>query len=204
VSLSVDGQEVPKVFLADDLFDSDYFTTFQPSAIATINGRDATSYLLQFAALNSQGTLESNSDWNQLVLSAAQDIQGFFNVFSGGATFYPGDNITFTLENGTSFTENFLAVYDSPGPTGPLETGGDFYNFFVLGFYPASFNPDDGDDSTDDSSTDDTSDDSSTSTDNSTITGWDNSAYPTVPDVAQEDLGTFGDGVVSGELLCLL
>ncbi|KAM3070136.1 hypothetical protein ACMFMG_003829 [Clarireedia jacksonii] len=201
VSLSVDGQEVPKVFLADDLFDSNYFTSFQPSAIASINGIDATSYLLTFASWNSQGTLESHADWNQLVLSAAQDIQGFFNVFSGGATFYPGDNITFTLENGTSFTERYLAIYDSPGPTGPLETGGDFYNFFVLGFYPASFNPDDGDESTDDSATDDSADDSSTTTENSTVTGWDNAAYPSVPDVAQEDLGTFGEGVVSGYFL---
>ena len=67
------------------------------------------------------------------MLSAALDIQAYFDVFSGGATFYPGDTITFVLENGTSITDNFLAVYNSPGPTGPLETGGDFYNFFVLG-----------------------------------------------------------------------
>ncbi|KAF7956395.1 hypothetical protein EAE96_003736 [Botrytis aclada] len=204
VSLSLDGQQIPKVYLADDLFDSDYFTTFQPSAIKSINGRDATTYLLDFASVNSVGTLEDHSDWNQLMLSAAQDIQGYFNSFSGGATFYPGDNITFLLENGTSWTEKYLAIYDTPGPTGPLQTGGDFYNFFVLGFYPASYDP--YTDDSDNDSEDDSSDDSSTAVSSTTSaiptpTGWDSPAYPEIPDVAQEDLGTYGDGVVSGYFL---
>ena len=201
VSLSLDGQQIPKVYLADDLFDSDYFTTFQPSAIKSINGRDATTYLLDFASVNSVGTLEDHSDWNQLMLSAAQDIQGYFNTFSGGATFYPGNNITFLLENGTSWTENYLAIYDTPGPTGPLQTGGDFYNFFVLGFYPASYDPytDDSDDDSEDSSSDNSSTAvTSTTSATPTLTGWESPAYPEIPDVAQEDLGTYGDGVVSG------
>ncbi|RAL60673.1 hypothetical protein DID88_009991 [Monilinia fructigena] len=176
--------------------------------IKLINGKDATTYLSEFASVNSAGTLEAHADWNQLMLSAAQDIQGFFDVFSGGATFYPGDNITFLLENGTSWTENYLAIYNSPGPTGPLQTGGDFYNFFVLGFYPASYDPDE--DSLEDDSSDDFSIESITSLDTdvatSTIpnpipTGWNNTAYPEIPDIAQEDLGTFGDGVVSGYFL---
>ncbi|QSZ33423.1 hypothetical protein DSL72_004991 [Monilinia vaccinii-corymbosi] len=208
VSLSLDGQQAPKVYLADDLFDSAFFTTFQPSAIKSINGKDATTYLSEFASVNSAGTLEAHADWNQLMLSAAQDIQGFFNVFSGGATFYPGDNITFVLDNGTSWTENYLAIYESPGPTGPLQTGGDFYNFFVLGFYPASYDPDDdslGDDSSDGSSIGSTTS-SYTATATSTSstpsqTGWNNTAYPEIPGVAQEDLGTFGHGVVSGYFL---
>ncbi|APA13907.1 hypothetical protein sscle_12g086770 [Sclerotinia sclerotiorum 1980 UF-70] len=208
VSLSLDGQKIPKIYLADDLFDSEYFTIFQPSAIKSINGRDATAYLSDFASVNSAGTLEPHADWNQLMLSAAQDIQGFFNVFSGGATFYPGDDITFVLENGTSWTENFLAVYDSPGPTGPLQTGGDFYNFFVLGFYPASYDPDESEDDSDDDSSDDSSILSATASSTAAVssisptpTGWVNDAYPGIPDVAQEGLGTFGDGVVSGYFL---
>lgn len=39
-------------------------------------------------------------------------------------------------------TAPFLGVYYSQGPTGPLQTGGDFFNFFVLGFYPDSYDPD--------------------------------------------------------------
>ena len=64
--------------------------------------------------------------------SPALDVQGYYSIFAGLGTFFPGETITFVLENGTQVgPENFIAVYNSPGPTGPLETGGDFYNFFV-------------------------------------------------------------------------
>ncbi|KAI9767093.1 MAG: hypothetical protein M1840_005882 [Geoglossum simile] len=211
VSLSLDGLQIPKVYLAEDLFDSSYFTTYQPSAIASINGEDATTYLTRFASKNSVGTLELHADWNQLMLNAAQDIQGFFNVFSGGATFYPGDTITFTLENGTEISDYYLAIYNSPGPTGPLETGGDFYNFFVLGFYPASFDlesigdPTDSSDSPSiDPSSTPTATDTATATSTvaqSTPSSWNSTAYPDVPDVAQADLGTYGGGSISGYFL---
>jgi hypothetical protein len=193
-----------------DLFESSYFTTYQPSAIASINDVDTITYLTEFASKNSYGTLEPHADWNQLMLSPALDIQGFFDVFSGGATFYPGDTITFKLENGTEISDYYQAIYNSPGPTGPLETGGDFYNFFVLGFYPASFNPDDDDDDTSDSSASSSAAASSTpasaatstSVSSATLTtsalSWDNSAYPETPDVAQPDLGIYGGGYISG------
>ena len=142
VSLSIDGVQIPKVYLAVDLVASNSFTSYTPSAIASINGIDATTYLTEFASNNSYGTLEPHADWNQLMLSAAQDTQGIASVFNGGATFYPGDTITFHLENGTEIVDTWLAVYYSQGNTGPLQTGGDFYNFFVLGFYPESYDPD--------------------------------------------------------------
>jgi hypothetical protein len=135
------------------------------------------------------------------MLSAALDIQAYFDVFSGGATFYPGDTITFVLENGTSIADNFLAVYNSPGPTGPLETGGDFYNFFVLGFYPASYN--ESSDSVASSSILPSATTTATSTAASsavpTPSNWNNTAYPETPDVFQTDLGTLGGGYVSGK-----
>ncbi|KUJ17685.1 uncharacterized protein LY89DRAFT_747417 [Mollisia scopiformis] len=203
VSLSIDGIQLPKVYFAFDLFESKYFTTYQPSAIKTINGVNATTYLMEFASKNSIGTLEKNADWNQLMLSAALDIQGYFDVFSGGATFYPGDTITTVLENGTTYTDNFQAVYNDPGPTGPLETGGDFYNFFVLGFYPASFN--ESDDSTGSSSVVPSATATATSTVVSsaaaTPSNWNNTAYPDTPDVVQTDLGTYGGGYISGYFL---
>jgi hypothetical protein len=163
--------------------------------------------LTQFAANNSYGTLEPHTDWNQLMLSPSLDIQGYFDIFSGDATFYPGDTITFTLENGTEIKDYFLAIYNDPGPTGPLETGGDFYNFFVLGFYPASFDPD-GDDGSGPSSAPSAAASSSAPSSAATSTAvssptplsWNNSAYPAIPDVAQPDLGTFGGGYVSGRL----
>jgi hypothetical protein len=61
-----------------------------------------------------------------------------FSIFEGYSTFYPGDNITFTFESGTVLTESWLTIYNDPDDTGPLLTGGDFYNFFVLGLFPHS------------------------------------------------------------------
>ncbi|TVY84307.1 Peptidase S41 family protein [Lachnellula suecica] len=140
VSVSSDGVQTPKVYIATDVaYNDDEFT---PSAVSTINGEDVVAYLERFAAQNSWGGLESHTDWNQLFFSAAEGIQDDPNVFTGDAIFYPGDTITFVLENGTSITENFLGVYYSQGNTGPLQTGGDFFNFFVLGIYPDSYDPD--------------------------------------------------------------
>lgn len=134
----------------------------------------------------------------------------------GGATFYPGDTITFVLENGTRITDNFIAIYYSPGNTGPLETGGDFYNYFVLNQLPASYDPDliinntfntsapDDTSSVETSSaaspTTTTSDSaaSATPTDDSGATptctdSWNNPAYPECPDLSQDS------GSIDGE-----
>ncbi|KAI8631197.1 hypothetical protein F5Y19DRAFT_425383 [Xylariaceae sp. FL1651] len=208
VSVSLDGVSDPKIYLAEDLFNSNYFTTYQPSAIKEINGVDSVTYLEQFAANNSFGTLEPHADWNQLMLSPVLDILGYFDVFSGGAQFYPGDTVKFALENGTTITDDFLGLYYSQGRTGPLETGGDFYNFFVLGFYPAGFDP--AADSGDDSGNGTLSSAAPTPTSSqavlptptpSSVPGWNNPAYPDVPDVYQPDLGTTGGGFISGYFL---
>lgn len=169
-----------------------------------------TSYLDSFATNNSYGGVEGHADWNQLMLSGAQDVQGYFNAFSGNTIFYPGDNITFLLENGTTVTDKYLGVYWSQGPTGPLETGGDFYNFFVLGFWPASFDPNSDDDNTDGSSSDGSASttgsfSSATATVTAAIstptqTGWGDSEfwYPLTADVSQPDLGVYEGGYITG------
>ncbi|KUJ16945.1 uncharacterized protein LY89DRAFT_684938 [Mollisia scopiformis] len=140
VSVSTDGVQLPKVYIATDIAYGD--GSFTPSPITTINGQNVVTYLENFAAMNSLGGLEAHTDWNQLFFSAAEGIQDAPNIFTGDSTFYPGDTITFVFENGTSITEYFLGVYYSQGNTGPLETGGDFFNFFVLGIYPDSYDPD--------------------------------------------------------------
>ncbi|KAI0114150.1 hypothetical protein GGR51DRAFT_578351 [Nemania sp. FL0031] len=220
VSVSTDGISPPKVYMSGMWF-LHFFSAIcrAESALQSINGMDVITYLEQFAANNSVGMLEPHADWNQLMLSPALDILGYYDVFSGSATFYPGDTITFTFENGTSQTEDYLGVYFSQGPTGPLETGGDFYNFFVLGFYPANFDPygdygDSDNENEDGSGGSISSGASATSTGVSassttmsqpaattTISGWGNIAYPDVPDVAQPDLGTIGGGYISGYFL---
>lgn len=116
--------------------------SWAPSAVHQIDGKDAIDYLTRFAALNSYGTAEAHADWNLLVENPVMDVLNdtAYPLWNGGATFYPGDMFTYSFENGSTLEDQWLAVYYDPGDTGPLETGGDFYNFFVLGFYPASYN----------------------------------------------------------------
>lgn len=113
------------------------------------------------------------------------------STWQGAATFYPGETITYLLENGTEVHDNWLALYNSPGPTGPLQTGGDFYNFFVLGLYPASF----------------VNNASTTGTagrrlgiDTSNLTSWNSisPAYPAAANVVQPDLSIEGAGFLTG------
>lgn len=126
--------------------------------------------------------------------SPVLDLQGIYSVFSGGATFYPGDKVTFTWADDSYVDDTWVAIYTNPAHTGPLSTGGDFYNYFVLGLYPESYN-----ESVYPATTEDDSDDSSAN-----VTNWNDASYgafPTNPDVIQEGLSTNGDGIVTGYLL---
>ena len=133
--------------------------------------------------------------------SSALNISSMFSIFEGYTTFYPGETLTFVFENGTEITNPWLAIYNSPGDTGPLETGGDFYNFFVLGFYPASYDPNATSSSTDSvpSATSTSSASLSSTTATPTSTAWEDIAYPQHPDVVQPDFT--GSGVLSGYFL---
>ena len=211
VALSEDGVQTPKVYVTDDAALAT--DSFKPSAIKTINGQDVTAYLTQFAAANSVGNLEPNADWNDLMSSFAAYIQDDYSIFESYVEFFPGDTLTLGFENGTtSGPEPWVAIYNSPGPTGPLATGGDFYNFFVLGFYPASFNPNAtdpcaaSDGSTDASNSTSTSSNSTSTTTtsagaNATATSWPDSAYPNKTDVYQPGLYPDGGGFLTGYFL---
>lgn len=168
-----------------------------------------TTYLDAFATNNSYGSTEGHAAWNQLMLSGAQDVQGYYNSFSGSTLFYPGDYISFTLENGTTITDRYLGVYWSQGPTGPLATGGDFYNFFVLGFWPASFDPTSDVEGSGGGAAATGSFSSAAATPTPTPTtgvvapapsGWgtDEFWYPPSADIAQPDLGAYEGGYITG------
>lgn len=111
------------------------------SPVSRINGEPAVEYLTKFAALQSVGMLEPHADWNELMGSPVQDIQGIYSIFAGSSTFYPGDTLNFTFEDPQKqdLETHWIAIYDNEEFTGPLTTGGDFYNFFVLGLLPASY-----------------------------------------------------------------
>ncbi|KAL8948752.1 MAG: hypothetical protein Q9222_005091 [Ikaeria aurantiellina] len=137
VSVSTDGIAFPKIFVLDDLleaYDPANKADWEPSAILSINGVKTIDFLRDFASSNSPGTLEIHADWNQLMSSPANDIQGRLSVFEGSTPFWPGNEITFTFENGTkSLSLPWVATYSVPDGTPPITSGDDFYRVFVLG-----------------------------------------------------------------------
>ncbi|TDZ29073.1 Peptidase S41 family protein ustP [Colletotrichum spinosum] len=145
VTASIDGKETPKVYLAEDiLFRKNNLTngvTIDISPVSHVNGEPVVDFLTNFAALQSVGMLEPHADWNELMASPVQDVQGRNSILVGSATFYPGHTLNFTFEDPQreELQTHWLAVYDNTVFTGPLATGGDFYNFFVLGLLPASY-----------------------------------------------------------------
>ena len=227
VSISKDGKETPKLYIsgesrvsfadnmsANTVLEDAVRSPLQgwtASPIAKINGQDPVDYLTNYIALNAAGYLEPNAEWNALMDSPAQDVQGLWGNFQDG-TLYPGNDsdasLIYTFENGTKRELTWTGVYNSLENPGPLATGGDFYNFFVLGLYPASFNesvqwwpnlttPDDG--SNGESIYDDICARGHPSEQNWCATSA--AAFPNNPIVAQEDLAITGGGVVTGYIL---
>ncbi|CAA9957605.1 peptidase s41 family protein [Pyrenophora teres f. maculata] len=192
-SVSVDGKQEPRVYITDDIITSQD-EGWEPSAITMINGTEVNEFLEHFATLNSWGFAEPHAEWNSLMSNPTLDIQGSLTTFSGGATFYPGDDLTFTFENGTTYETYWVAIYSGfANETGPLTTGGDFYNYFVLGFLPASF---------DNTSPDSDSPSEEQADPPASVTDWNEDSFGAFPvaDIVQPDLGLFGTGVVTGYL----
>lgn len=195
---SSNGKQIPQAYLTYDIKQARN-QSWTPSPVKTINGEDAVEYLTRIASLNSFGGLEAHTDWNQLFAGPTLSIKGDNSVLDGYVNFYPGDDFTLVLENGTEFDEYWLALYNEPYQTGPLTTGGDFYNYFVMGLLPASFNI-----SASEYNPAYTSDESAPSNDTApAVNSWreiSEGAYPD-PDIAQDGLAVVTDGVVSGYYL---
>ncbi|KAI4924401.1 uncharacterized protein J4E92_007482 [Alternaria infectoria] len=143
VSASIDGKQAPEIYLDQDLYEAWAINEYKASPVTHINGVDVIEYLELFAEQNSQGFLEPHADWNAIMNSPALNIQGLPSTFQS-ATLYPGnglfsDALNFTLQNTTVVETIWWAVCVDCKETGPLTTGGDFYNYFVLGFLPESY-----------------------------------------------------------------
>ena len=124
VSVSADGKEEPKIYITDDVLDS-ATEGWTPSAVKSINGEDVVDFLTKYASLNAWGYVEPHAEWNALMSNPNWDIQGGLTTFSGGGTFYPGENLTFVFENGTEYDTIWVAIYNELANfTGPLTTGG--------------------------------------------------------------------------------
>ena len=209
VSASADGKQLPEIYLIDELL-AGQLQGWTPSPVTKINGQDVVEYLTRFVELNSDGYLEPHADWNSLMDSPALWINGELSIFQS-ATFYPGNELNFTFKNKSTSNTFWLALYGELDDTGPLTTAGDFYNYFVLGNLPASFDPDQQwwpNLNLNDSDTD--SGDNSAVTDpfasicssgNPADANWcltSSGGYPNNPAIVQADLAITGGGVVTG------
>ncbi|KAJ8113756.1 hypothetical protein OPT61_g4183 [Boeremia exigua] len=199
---SPDGASIPKVYITNDLIKS-RDEDWTPSPIATINNENAVEYLTRLASLNAIGGIEPNADWNQLFYTPALSTKGFGSIWDSNVRFYPGDEIALVMENGTDYLDYWLALWKEPYETGPLTTGGDFYNYFVLNFLPASYessgsfyNPA----YAPAPASNDTSEPSVSPPPEQSWRTGSYEAYPD-PDVRQEGLALFNDGIVSGYFL---
>jgi hypothetical protein len=178
-------------------------TGCRPSPVTHINGEAAAIYLTRYAELNSQGYLEPHADWNALMDSPVGDVLGGLGIFQSG-DLYPGDSLNFTRENNPVLETEWLSLFLGQQETGPLTTGGDFYNFFVLGLLPASYNetetwwpifP------TDNTTSESNDSDFPPVKCSSNSQNWceaSRGAFPDNPAVTQRDLSVVGQGVVSG------
>ena len=221
VSVSSNGVDLPKIYIPDDLIEAaQNNVTWTPSAVSSINGQDPTDFLTQFAATNAAGTIEPNADWNQLMSNPAGDILSTLSAFEGSTIFYPGANISFVFENGTSYDDlPWLAGYTDnvDADTPALSSGQDLYDYFVLGTIPtdvpaaASSSISAAASSTFAAAA--TSSIGSSSEDGSTITAtptpsasatpssWSYAPFPSNPVVAQPNLGLDNGGVITGYFL---
>ncbi|KAF4931820.1 Peptidase S41 family protein ustP [Colletotrichum viniferum] len=210
VTASIDGKEIPKVYFASDVINRRNNITkgIEPyiSAVSHINGRPAMDFLTDFAALQSVGMLEPHADWNELMDSPVQDIHGVYSIFAGESTFYPGKTLNFTCEDQTVWETSWTAIYNNPEFTGPLTTGGDFYNFFVLGLLPASYEEVPlpvvfGGQPSGNASVEEVSDVANGTGETGTTDNWNQASYgafPKDPDIVQFDLGLYGGGIITG------
>ncbi|KAL8988066.1 MAG: hypothetical protein Q9177_002799 [Variospora cf. flavescens] len=156
VSVSTDGVALPKLFVpghsmlstggknsglimtADDIIEAEYDEAdWTPSAVVEINGIEASKFLKDFAASNVQGYIEPHADWNNLMSSAASDVQFILSTFEGSSIFYPGVNIRFKFENGTDSGDlPWLAqfsIFADPSDAPLITTGEELYDWYVLG-----------------------------------------------------------------------
>ncbi|KAL5405541.1 hypothetical protein PMIN06_002127 [Paraphaeosphaeria minitans] len=213
VSASRDGKELPTVYFQQEVVDSQA-EGWEPSPIVKINEIDAVEYLTSFSELNSEGYIEPHADWNSLFEHPALDIQNYQSVLHS-AIFYPGDAINYTQANGTVTSSYWLASYSEAGHTGPLTTAGDFYNYFVLGLLPDSWNAsnpqwwptwegdngDSGDDSNEQGPSQAVRNCKIGNPKNASWCVESNGAYPNDPDYAQKELSRLKGGVVTGYFL---
>ena len=145
--------------------------------------------------------------------SPAAAIQGYPSVFTGQSSFFPGNDLTFVLENGTQLQCQWQSLASVPYGAPTINNGVDFFNYFIVNEIPddsgnssssSSTTVSAGSTPTDMPSSPTTSSTSTSSSSPSSqaipvLTSWDILGYPSNPDVIQPNLG-YG-GFITGYFL---
>ncbi|KAF2741312.1 hypothetical protein EJ04DRAFT_423133 [Polyplosphaeria fusca] len=115
VSISEDGEELPKAYAYPDVLAASLGnSSFTPSAISKIDGKDANDWLenwAQYGSLQDRDALYNNVFYELAVVSLGSSGAGM-GTFTGGGRgrwVYPGPTTELEFENGTTTTLNNYA-----------------------------------------------------------------------------------------------
>jgi hypothetical protein len=145
VSVSADGQELPKAYVyADVLAESFGNATFTSSPICKINGEDAQTYLenwAQYGSLQDRDALYNNVFYELATVSLGPAGSGI-GTFAGsgrGRWIYPNATTELEFENGTTTTyTNYAKVLI---PFDGITDGEALYNTWFTGNQPTAATP---------------------------------------------------------------
>ncbi|KAL1656730.1 hypothetical protein SLS61_000526 [Didymella pomorum] len=145
VSVSTDGQELPKAYVyADVLAESFGNATFTSSPICKINGEDAQTYLenwAQYGSLQDRDALYNNVFYELATVSLGPAGSGI-GTFAGsgrGRWIYPNATTELEFENGTTTTyTNYAKVLI---PFDGITDGEALYNTWFTGNQPTAATP---------------------------------------------------------------
>ncbi|KAI4849074.1 hypothetical protein E4T44_03567 [Aureobasidium sp. EXF-8845] len=132
VSVSEDGKDLPLVYAYADILES-YAgnSSFEPSHIVQIDGRDTTDFLLDWSDYGS--LQDKDALWNDLFYSLAQVSLGAEGagpgMFAQNRLVYPGATTTLTFANGTNVTDENFARFSMD--MSHIESGADMYQEFL-------------------------------------------------------------------------
>ena len=120
-----------------DMLTSGLNNSFTPSAVTTINGEDAVSFietLSQLGALNDPDALYNAMFYSKPFAASSAGWEGYFSGSGRFGFIYPGANTTLGFENGTLITYQTTSgvIADFTGVT----DGDSFYDKFCTGPSP--------------------------------------------------------------------
>ena len=119
------------------MLESGNYSSFTPSAVTTINGEDAVSFveaLSQLGALNDPDALYNAMFYSKAFAASSPGWQGYFSGSGRFGFIYPGANTTLGFENGTlkTYQSTSGVIADFTGVT----DGDSFYDKFCTGPSP--------------------------------------------------------------------